>query len=259
MNPWKILTKNGSGRFSLNKKNQMENKSSMAWKLGLFATIGLALLIAGLFYLGQQKNLFGQTVRLRASFNNVGGLKEGNNVRLGGIDIGTVDGIRLINDTTVMVDMAVKGEAKKFIKKDATITISSEGLMGDKVLVILPGDPSSPVATQNDVLASEAPIETDDILSSLKSSAENAEKITNDLAEISHKLNKGHGVFARLIGDTALSNNLNTTVSNLKKGSQGLDENMEAVKHNFLLRGYFRKKQKEEEKKKNELEQAKNR
>jgi phospholipid/cholesterol/gamma-HCH transport system substrate-binding protein len=235
----------------------MENKQTMPWKLGLFVTIGLALLIAGLFYLGKQKNLFGQTVRLRVSFTNVAGLKEGNNVRLGGIDIGTVEAIRLINDTSVMVAMAVKGDVRKHIKKDAKITISTEGLMGDKVLVIIPGDPQSPVVTENDVLESLAPIKTDDILSSLKNSADNAEKITSDLAEISHKLNKGRGIIARLIGDTALSNSLNTTVRNLKKGSEGLNENMEAAKHNFLLRGYFRKKQKEEEKKKKELEEAK--
>lgn len=235
----------------------MENKQTMPWKLGLFATIGLALLIACLFYLGQQKNLFGQTVRLRVSFTNVAGLKEGNNVRLGGIDIGTVEKIRLINDTSVMVYMAVKGDVTKFIKRDAVITISTEGLMGDKVLVIIPGDPQSPVATENDVLASMPAIKTDDILSSLKNSAENAEKITSDLAEISHKLNKGRGIVARLISDTSLSNNLNTTVSNLKKGSEGLNENMEAAKHNFLLRGYFKKKQKEEEKRKKEEEQKK--
>ena len=237
----------------------MEKNPGTAWKLGMFAIIGMALLIAALFYVGQQKNLFGQTFHLKVRFTNVAGLHEGNNVRLGGIDIGTVQAIRLISDTSVMVDMSVKSEIRKFIRKDATITIGSEGLMGDKVLVIIPGNPQSPEVTENDVLASSAPISTDDILSSLKTSADNAEKITHDLADISHKLNKGRGVIARLIGDTALSNNLNATVSNLKKGSQGLNENMEAAKHNFLLRGYFRKKQKEEEKKKKELEEANNR
>ena len=227
----------------------------MAWKVGMFSTIGLIFLMAGLYYLGQQKNLFTPTFHLRSKFANVAGLKVGNNVRLGGINIGTVDGLTMVTDTSVMVNMTIKDEIRKFIKKDAVLTIGSEGLMGDKVLIIIPGAPGAPLAGENEVLISNAPIETDQILTSLKTSADNAAKITKDLADISYKINRGHGVISRLIGDTALSDNLNRTVVNLKKGSEGLNENMEAAKHNFLLRGYFRKKQKEEEKKKKELEE----
>ncbi|HMH34866.1 MAG TPA: MlaD family protein [Puia sp.] len=236
----------------------MKKQSNMIWKLGLFATVGFALLVAGLFFIGKQKNLFGSTFHLRSVFNNVSGLKVGNNVRFGGINVGTVEGIDIVNDTSVMVEMVIRGEVHKFVKKDANVSIGSEGLMGDKVLLIVPGTSAGMQVADNDILQSKSPVETDQILGSLKVSADNAALITKNLADISDKINNGHGVISRLIGDSALSNNLNRTVSNLKKGSQGLTENMEAAKHNFLLKGFFKKKKKAEDKKKQEEDDKKN-
>ncbi|MBS1597723.1 MAG: MCE family protein [Bacteroidetes bacterium] len=230
----------------------MKKESGLKWKLGMFVSIALVLLIAALFFLGKQKNLFGSVFHIKSVFNNVSGLKMGNNVRFGGINVGTVDGIYLVTDTSVMVDMVIQEDVHKFIKKDATAGIGSEGLMGDKVIVITPGTIGQQPIGENEVLASRAPVETDQILSSLKTSADNAAIITRDLASISSKINNGHGTLSRLISDSSFSNNLNKTVVNLKKGSEGLKENMEAAKHNFLLRGYFKKKKREEEKKKEE-------
>ncbi|MFY9151916.1 MAG: hypothetical protein WAO52_07880, partial [Prolixibacteraceae bacterium] len=84
---------------------------------------------------------------------------------------------------------------------------------------------------------------------SLSVTAENAEVITQELAEIMTKINSGTGTLGRLIQDTTIARNLDQTIINLKKSSKGLDENMNAAKHNFLLRGYFNKKAREAEKK----------
>jgi len=235
----------------------MKKESGVKWKVGLFVTIGLVLLVAALFFLGKQKNLFGSVFHVKSIFSNVGGLKMGNNVRFGGINVGTVDGISLLTDTSIVVDMVVQEKVRKFIKKDATAGIGSEGLMGDKVVVITPGSSDREPITENGVLSSRPTVETDQILSSLKTSADNAALITNDLASISSKIKNGHGTLSRLISDSSFSNNLNKTVVNLKQGSEGLKENMEAAKHNFLLRGYFKKKKREEEKKKQEAEEKK--
>lgn len=235
----------------------MQKESGLKWKVGMFVVVGLVLLVAALFFLGKQKNLFGSVFHIKSIFNNVGGLKMGNNVRFGGINVGTVDGIYLVTDTSVMVDMVVQENVRKFIKKDATAGIGSEGLMGDKVVVITPGSIDQQPVIENAVLVSRAPVETDQILSSLKTSADNAAIITRDLASISSKINNGRGTLSRLISDSSFSNNLNKTVVNLKQGSEGLKENMEAAKHNFLLKGYFKKKKKEEEKKKKEAEEKK--
>ena len=235
----------------------MKSEGAIKWKLGIFILAGLVLLVFGLFFIGKQKNLFVPVFQLRSVFNNVSGLKPGNNVRFGGIVVGTVEGIQLITDTSVMVNMSIKDEVRKFIKKDANATIGTDGLVGDRVVLISPGTGNGQPVKDNDVLASRTPVETTQILEGLKTSADNAAEITRQLAEVAYKVNHGRGIIARLLGDSSMGNNLDATVVNLKKGSAGLNENMEAAKHNFLLRGYFRKKKKAEEKKKKELEEKK--
>lgn len=235
----------------------MKSKGSNTWKLGIFIVSGLVLLVMGLFFIGKQKNLFVSVFQLKAIFNNVSGLKSGNNIRFGGIAIGTVEGIQLLTDTSVLVNMSIKSEVRKFIKQDATASIGSDGLVGDRVVIISPGTTNREPVRDNEVLIAHAPVETEQILAGLKTSADNAALITQQLAEVAYKVNHGHGIVARLLGDSSLGNNLNATMVNLKKGTAGLDENMEAAKHNFLLRGYFKKKKKEEDKKTKEAEEKK--
>ena len=235
----------------------MESKKGQNWKLGIFIVTGLVLLVLGLFFIGKQKNLFVSVFQLKAVFTNVGGLKVGNNVRFGGIAIGTVEGIQLVTDTSVLVDMSIKSEVRKFIKQDAIAGIGSDGLVGDRVVIISPGTMNRQPVRDNEILVSKAPVETEQIMAGLKTSADNAALITQQLSEVAYKVNHGHGIIARLLGDSSMGNNLHATMVNLKNGSAGLNENMEAAKHNFLLRGYFRKKQKEADKKKKEAEEKK--
>ena len=96
----------------------------------------------------------------------------------------------------------------------------------------------------NEVLVSHTPVETEQIMAGLKTSADNAAIITQQLAEIAYKVNHGHGIIARLLGDSSLGNNLHATMVNLKKGSAGLNENMEAAKHNFLLKAILKRRKK---------------
>jgi len=240
----------------------MPKEKNYKWKLGLFSVAALVVAIAAIYYIGKQKNKFGSVLHISAIFNSVSGLKVGSNVRMGGIDIGTVDGIELVTDTSVEVQMIIQRKAQKFIKKDAKAAISSEGLMGDKVVSITAGTSGQPAIAEGDALATVKPIETDQIMSSLKTSADNAAVITRNLADISSRINNGKGALGKLLKDTGLSTNISATVKNLRQGSEGLKENMEAAKHNFLLRGYFKKKEKEkkkqeEEKKKQEEEAQK--
>ena len=230
----------------------MPKEKNYKWKLGLFSVAALVIAAAGIYYVGKQKNKFGAVLHLSARFNSVSGLKIGGNVRVGGIDVGTVDGISLVTDTTVQVDMIIQKGIQKFIRKDAKASIGSDGLMGDKVIVINAGTPASTIVADGDSLGSRQPIETDAIMNSLKVSADNAAVITSNLAEISNRISQGHGTLGRLLHDTTLSTNISATVKNLRSGSEGLNENMEAAKHSFLLRGFFKKKEKEKKKKEEE-------
>jgi phospholipid/cholesterol/gamma-HCH transport system substrate-binding protein len=231
-------------------------------RLGLFIAGGLALFVIAIFIIGRQKNLFNPVFKLTSTFYNVSGLQVGNNIRFSGINVGTVDNITIINDSTVRVDMMIRKEVHQFIKSDCEVAIGSEGLIGDRLLVITQGSADAPLTKEGATLASSEPAETDAIMASLQVTAGNAEIITQQLAEIMVKINSGNGTLGRLIQDSTIAENINQTIVNLKKSSKGLDENMQAAKHNFLLKGYFNKKDKaaaklkESEEKKSEAKKA---
>ena len=194
----------------------MKKESGFTWKLGMFVIIGLVLFIGTIYFVGKQKNLFGNTFHLKAQFKTVSGLKEGNNVRFSGINIGTVHGIELITDSSVLVDLVIKKDVQKFIKTDAVATIGSDGLMGDKVLTITPGNGNAETVGNNTLIGSKSAVEMADIMSSLKTSVDNAGIITGQLAEVSYKINNGNGALSKLISDDGFSNSLKGTLTNLQ-------------------------------------------
>ena len=191
-----------SGPFSHKAKNMndIKKRNGLKWKLGIFLVIGISLLVLGLFFIGKQKNLFVSVFPLKAVFKNVSGLKSGNNVRFGGISVGTVDAIRLVTDSSVLVSMSIKQEVQQFIKRNASATIGSDGLMGDRVVLISPGLGSAAPVGNNDEIVTVSPVETSQILSGLKTSADNAALITQQLSEFAYKVNHGHGLISRLLG-----------------------------------------------------------
>ena len=261
----------------------MNKETGFTWKLGMFVIIGLVLFVGTIYFVGKQKNLFGSTFHLKSQFKTVSGLKEGNNVRFSGINVGTVYGIELITDTSVMVNLVIKKEFQQFIKTDAKASIGSDGLMGDKVLTISPGTITNNAVKDNDLITSKSAIEMEDVMSSVKTSVDNAGIITAQLAAFTYKMNNGNGALSKLISDEGFSNSikgtltnlqsstrefsqfttnlndgkladkLDSTMSNLQSGTQGLSDNMAAVKNSFLLRGYFKKQKKAEAKKKADL------
>jgi phospholipid/cholesterol/gamma-HCH transport system substrate-binding protein len=226
-------------------------------RLGLFVAVGLALFILAVFLIGRQQNLFNPVFKLTTTFYNVSGLEVGSNIRFSGINVGTVDNIKIINDSTVRVDMLVKKDVKQFIKADCEAAIGTSGIIGDRILIITQGSNEAPLAKDGQHIVSQEPIETDAIMASLQVTANNAAIISDQLAEIMIQVNSGKGTLGRLIQDSTIAENINQTIVNLKKSTKGLDENMEAAKHNFLLKGYFNKKEKAAVKKKEEAAEKK--
>ena len=184
-------------------------------RLGLFVAGGLALFVIAVFIIGKQKNLFNPVFKITSTFHNVGGLQIGNNVRFSGINVGTVDNIVIINDSTVRADLIVKAEVRQFIKSDCIVSIGSEGVIGDKLITISQGSANAPLVKEGQRLVSSEPVETDAIMASLRVTAGNAEVITQQLAEIMTKINSGGCTLGRLIQDKTLAENLNNTVLNL--------------------------------------------
>jgi len=226
------------------------NKPKFKVRLGLFIIIGIAIFSIALFIIGKQKTCSTPVFKLTANFRNVSGLEVGSNIRFSGINVGTVDNIKIINDSTVQVDLLVKKSAQQFIKNDCQAAIGSAGIIGDKIMVISQGSEAAPMARDGQHVESKEPVETDAIMASLQVTAENAEIITNELAEIMIKVNSGKGTLGKLIQDTTIARNIDLTIKNLRSSSKGLDENMNAAKENFLLKGYFKRKEKAAEQKK---------
>lgn len=237
----------------------MENKSDKyKIRLGLFVTAGLAIFLIAIFWIGRQKHLFNSTFNVTVEFSNISGLQVGNNVRYSGIAVGTVEQIEILSDTSVSVQLLIDKNIQKFIKQDAIASIGSEGLMGDKVIQISQGSLNAPMSADGQKLASNEPTETDEILSNLKVTSDNAAVITDQLAEIMIKINGGEGTLGRLISDTTIATNLSTTIQNLNAGTRGFNQNMEAAKDNFLLKGYYKRKEKEKKEAEEKLKKEKN-
>lgn len=225
-------------------------------RLGAFIVGGLFLFIIAIFVIGKQKNLFNPVFRISTTFSNVSGLNVGNNIRFSGINVGIVDHIVIMNDSTVRVDMLIRNEVRQFIKSDGEVAIGSEGLIGDRLLTIGQGSTDSPMVKVGQELPSSEPVETDAIMASLQVTAGNAEVVSKQLAEIMYKVNNGNGILSKLIQDSTMAFNLDQTMLNLKTSTKGLDENMQAAKHNFLFKGYFKKLEKAKEKKKADAKAA---
>jgi len=228
---------------SLNNISIMEKHTQkFKVRLGLFIIGGLVIFVIAIFIIGKQENLFDPVFKLTTAFYNVSGLEVGSNIRFSGINVGTVDNINIINDSTVRVDMLIKKSVQQFIKEDSEAGIGSSGIIGDRILIITQGSNDAPLAQDGAQIGSVEPVETDAIMRSMQIT-------TDNLAEIMIKINGGNGTLGRLIQDSAIAENLNMTISNLRKSSKGLNENMNAAKENFLLKGYFNRKERAAKKK----------
>jgi len=197
----------------------MKKDTSNKMRLGIFISVGIVIFTAAIYFIGERQQLFRSTFRLSGVFKDVAGLQIGNNVRLSGINVGTVDNITIISDTTVKVEILIDEKARKFIKKDAIASIGSEGLMGNKALVISPGTGDKKRIEDNDVMKTSPPLSMDDILLTVKTSMENTASITNDLALITKYIQEGKGTIGRLIMDKSWREDFEITFTNLKRGS----------------------------------------
>ncbi len=236
----------------------MKQESINSSKLGLFVILGLTIFTVTIYFIGKQKNIFGSTFQLNVPFKTVSGLKNGNNVRFSGIDVGTVSDIIQVTDTSVLVILVIQKNVQPFIKTNAMASINSDGLMGDKVVSIYPGTAPNKQVEDDGVIFSRPPLDMDDLMLSVKYSVDNIGEISDQLAEFTYKLNNGKGLLSKLMTDEKMGKTLDATMSNLKSSAKGLNENMEAAKSNFLLKGYFNKKKREEEKKAAELKKKNN-
>jgi phospholipid/cholesterol/gamma-HCH transport system substrate-binding protein len=293
-------------------------------RLGIFTFIGTVILVLGIFLIGNKDLLFQDTFELKAYFPTVEGLRVGAPVRLTGIDVGSIKSIEFIADTTsrILVTMRIRRDVQQFIKKDSRASIETEGLVGNKILIIYGGSGSIPAVQDGDILPTKMPVtyaeiieETQGILSYIKDISKefsltlkkvnegegtigkllndkklyqsidqatqtanqtmaglttSLEEITNVVTGLGNNLvnvisgvdsivkkidnlvlrvNRGEGVLGALVSDKsaydsvkAIINNLIITANQARIGAERFADNMEALKHNWLFKGYFEKR-----------------
>jgi phospholipid/cholesterol/gamma-HCH transport system substrate-binding protein len=229
---------------------------SRAARLGAFIVATLAILVVGIFIIGSKQYLFSSTYQLKAQFDNVAGLDAGGDVRVGGVHSGTVHSIVLPHKpgekVTVIMDLGKS--THEIIKQDSVATIETEGLLGNQYLAISFGSAGSGDVRDGGTIASQPPLEmsdlfqkTSDILDSSQEAIKNATRAAANLDSISAKIDTGKGTAGALVNDKQLYNNLEQTSAAMRDtmvqaqaGVTDFQENMEAMKHNFFLRGYFK-------------------
>lgn len=197
--------------------NESPNKHAVI--VGLFVFIGLAFLLSGILIVGNLRETFSRKMKVVSLFDNVGGLQRGNNVWLSGVKIGTVSNLNFYGKSQVEVSMNIETKAKQYITKDAKVKISSDGLIGNKILVIYGGTEKSPVVEEGDTLAVEKTFTSEDMINTLQENNKNLLAITTDFKAISKKLASGEGTIGKLLNDSSVYKNINAATASLQSAS----------------------------------------
>ncbi|MGA2570876.1 MAG: MlaD family protein [Terracidiphilus sp.] len=227
-------------------------------RLGAFIVATLAVLAVGVFIIGSKEFLFRSTYHLKAQFDNVAGLADGADVQVGGVHSGTVLSIDLPHKPgeKVTVLMSLDKSTREIIKHDSVATIETEGMLGNQYVAISFGSAGQAEVNDGEIIQSVPPLvlaellaKTNAILDSSREAIQNTTLATAHLNSVSAKIDSGQGTVGALVNDKQVYNNLAQTTTALQAtmlqaqtGVTDFQENMEALKHNFFLSGYFKKR-----------------
>ncbi|MBI4903948.1 MAG: MCE family protein [Acidobacteria bacterium] len=215
-----------------------------AIRLGIFVFSTLLILFAAVFLVGRRQSLFTPTYKVKATFRSVAGLGGGADIRMGGVHQGNVARIDLPRRPTdeVVVVMNLNSATRDLVKKDSVAAIRTDGLLGDKYVEVSFGSEGAEKVQEGDLIKSEPPFDMADllkkaseILDSTKTAAQNAEGITSNLKSVSSKIDSGQGTMGALIHDRKVYNEA-------AAGVESFRDNMNALKQNFFLRGFYNRR-----------------
>lgn len=194
-----------------------DNKKAIT--VGIFLFIGLLIFLLGVFTLGGQKKTFVKSFNINVVFDDIQGLKVGNNVWFSGVKIGTIKKIQFYGTSQVKVNLSIEEAAHQYIHKNAKATISSDGLIGNKIIVIDGGTTKFPFIEDGDEIAVNAELSTDDIMKTIQVNNKNLVEITSDFKVLSKNLIEGKGTVGALLTDDEIAKNFKSIVVNLQKST----------------------------------------
>lgn len=191
--------------------SELKNKRTVI--VGIFILVGLLLLLGGVFVIGDQHSTFTRKVSVFTIFGDVNGIQAGDNIFFSGVKVGTVKKVEFYGKSQVKVILHVNVAAIQYIRKDAKIKISSDGLIGNKILVIYGGSTQSQQIEDGDELLNEPLLSTDDIMATLQQNNLNILELTN-------KINSGEGTIGKLLFSDSLYNSITASATSLEQASQ---------------------------------------
>ncbi|WP_291779077.1 MCE family protein [Cecembia sp.] len=198
-------------------------------KLGMLVIAGLIFLVFTLYMIGRNQNLFGTSITITAVVDNVNGLVPGNNVRFKGMNIGTVRSINMENDTSIFINLAVQKKMKPFIRKNSLTSINTDGLMGNKILQIVPQAGEDPFIVEGDTLFAQIGLDTEEMLRTLESTGDYLEKTFYNLSNVAEKLNYSRALWD-LLSDSLLVTELRSAILEIQGAGREANEMARAGK-----------------------------
>lgn len=187
--------------------------------VGMFILLGIVFLAAGILTVGNMHKTFGSKMHVTALFDDVNGLQQGNNIWFSGVKIGTVKKVQFYGSSQVRVVMNIDEKSRQYIRKDAKVKVSTDGFIGNKILVIYGGTSKAEAVEDEDTLSVEKTFSAEDMISTLQENNKNVLAITSDFKVISKKMAEGRGSIGKLLNDEAIYNNISATTASLKQAS----------------------------------------
>lgn len=210
----------------------MKTQTTDSVKLGMFVLTGIVVLILTLYMIGKNRGMFTDSFELKTHFRAVNGLISGNNVRYAGIEIGAVESVVFLNDTTIEVNMNIQTKMRGIIRRNAVASLGTDGLIGNRVVNIFPGLGEALLANVGDVLPSQEEVSTDAMLRTLTHTNDNIAAIAEDLRITVHHVNTS-AQLTRLLDDLSLSNNLKASLQHLHETTEQTSALMSDVNRTF--------------------------
>ncbi len=214
--------------------------------MGAFVALGLIVAAVLVFIIGAERHMFQAKARLRANFNDVGGLRVGSPVRMGGIDVGAVESIefgRNANDSQLHIEFTLVRASLVRVRRNSVVRVASKGLLGDKALDITIGDPRQPAVTDGALIPSDespdvftqagglvarASTVLDNIVAATRPLGN--ERLANDLMGLVHDLRTvtnqvatGNGTVSRLLRDDTVANQLQGTLASAESAVRNIN------------------------------------
>ena len=204
----------------------MANRAIDNLKLGIFVLAGLLLLILFFYMMSKNESIFASRFEIKAHFENVSGLVSGNNVRVSGIVVGIVEEVELVNDTLVIVTIALNNDMRQVVRKNALAALGTDGLIGNRLVNIVPVKEPAPLIEPGDVLIGQKDVSTEEMLRTLDQTNRNVLDISSGLRETIDRINKSTQL-TTLLEDESLSQNLKTALINLRNATSQASSTMQ--------------------------------